>query len=120
LLRRPQRASLCAVTTNETTTNWRQATSELGLDPDEVRRVSERYDMHRDYNLKQNAEVLPLDRWYKWYRMEKLSEGHGMIQPPAQGCSISGAADSDVPTGEVVSEAAFLRLLELYRAGQPG
>jgi len=97
------------------TADWQAEAREIGLDPDEIRRVSDRYDMYASYTASQDAEVLPLDRWYKWYRIEKLSEGHGMIQPPAQGCSVSADAPGDLPSGEVVSEKAFLQLLTLYR-----
>lgn len=78
--------------------------------------MSRRYDMYRDYNQQQGTEMLELGRWYKWYRVEKLSEGHAMLRPPEQGCSIQpdGAApDQDAP---VVSEHEFLALLENYRA----
>jgi len=101
-----------------TAPQWLIDAKSLGLDPDEIRRVSERYDMHRDYNTKLEAEVLPLERWYRWYRIEKISEGHGMIQPPAQGCSVSEAAPAELPAGDVVSESRFLALLELYREWQ--
>lgn len=69
--------------------------------------------MYERYTSAQNAEVLPLARWYKWYRVEKLSDGHALLTPPAAGCSVG--ADTATP-GPVVSEADFLQLLELYRS----
>jgi len=94
---------------------WLLDAKTLGLDPDELRRVSERYDMHCSYNAEMGAEILPIERWYHWYRIEKVSEGHGMSQPPAQGCSVSEAAPAELPAGEVVSEQDFLRLLLSFR-----
>ena len=95
--------------------NWRQRCGELGLDPQEVKSVSKRYDMYHEYTRTRSAELLDLERWYKWYRIEKLSEGHAMLTPPEPGCSVS--SDLGAPTeGEgVVSEADFLQLLRLYR-----
>jgi hypothetical protein len=92
--------------------NWRQLCTELGLDAQEVKNVSKRYDMYKRYNDEQGGDTLPLERWYKWYRVEKLSEGHAMLAPPAEGCSIDPDAG---PQGPVVSEADFLALLLLYR-----
>jgi len=92
--------------------NWRAACTALGLDPQEVKSVSGRYDMYKRYTDEHGSETLDLPRWYKWYRVEKISEGHGMLTPPAQDCSISPDAES---SGPVVSELDFLQLLELYR-----
>ena len=74
--------------------------------------MSSRYDMYSEYTDGQGAESLDLPRWYKWYRVEKLSEGHAMATPPVQGCSIE--AGTEAP-GPVVSEAEFLAILELFR-----
>lgn len=95
---------------------WRIRCTELGLDPQEVKAVSGRYDMYARYTSSQGSEVLPLDRWYKWYRVEKLSEGHAMLTPPVAGCSVG--ADT-MPAGPVVGESDFLQLLELYRSRGP-
>jgi hypothetical protein len=94
-------------------TNWRARCRELGLDPQEVKAVSARFDMYRDYTEKQGAEVLELPRWYKWYRVEKLSEGHAMQTPPVQGCSVGPETE---PQGPVIGEQEFLDLLLAYRA----
>ena len=92
--------------------HWRDRCAELGLDPQEVKAVSSRYDMYRKYTDAQGGDTLPLPRWYKWYRVEKLSEGHAMRTPPEVGCSITTAAPA---AGAVVSEGDFLQLLEAYR-----
>jgi len=93
---------------------WREKSLSYGLDPEEVPRVFSRYAMHKSYNEKMGAEVLPLANWYKWYRIEKLSEGHAMTQAPAEGCSVSEAAPGQIPTGPLATERQFLDLLELY------
>jgi len=91
---------------------WRQRCAELGLDTQEVKSVSGRYDMYQRYTDAQGGNTLPLPRWYKWYRVEKLSEGHAMLAPPVAGCSVGPETG---PQGPVVSEADFLALLQLYR-----
>ena len=93
--------------------DWRQQCQLLGLDPLEVKKVSSRYDMYKNYTEKQTGEFLALERWYKWYRIEKLSEGHASRTPPADGCSVG--PDSDGDAEPVISEAAFLTLLKLFR-----
>jgi hypothetical protein len=97
---------------NDMTPSWRQRCAELGLDPQEVKSVSSRYEMYRRYTDAQGGNTLPLDRWYKWYRVEKLSEGHAMLAPPVAGCSVGPETGSQ---GPVVSEVDFLALLQLYR-----
>jgi len=99
---------------NETTQDWRAQCAALGLDPQDVKNVSGRYDMHVQYNSEHGASVLPLQRWYKWYRVEKLSEGHAMLQPPPSGCSI-GPDSNQAEAAQIVGEQEFLQLLELYR-----
>ena len=99
---------------NSQPSQWRQSARALGLDPQELKSVSSRYDLYKDYtDAQEGAETLDLPRWYKWYRVEKLSEGHAMTTPPAEGCSIG--PDSS-PQGPVISEAEFLQLLQQYRA----
>ena len=94
---------------------WRSRCNALGLDPQEIKSVSQRYDMYRRYTDDQGTEILPLARWYKWYRVEKLSEGHAMLTPPVADCSVGPEVQAD---GPVISEADFLALLRLYR-GEP-
>jgi len=91
---------------------WRERCVELGLDPQEVKSVSKRYDMYRLYTDDQGGDTLPLERWYKWYRVEKLSEGHAMLTPPEQDCSVQAGTER---TGPVISEPDFLQLLVWYR-----
>ncbi len=96
--------------------SWRQRCISLGLEPQEVKSVSSRFDMYKRYTDEQGGDTLPLDRWYKWYRVEKISEGHGMLAPPVEGCSIGPDTNA---SGPVVSETDFLELLQLYRSPTP-
>lgn len=74
--------------------------------------MSQRYDMYREYTDSRAGDALPLERWYQWYRVEKLTEGHAMLTPPEQDCSVQAPAER---TGPVISEEDFLQLLLLYR-----
>jgi len=69
--------------------------------------------MYKTFTDDQGGETLDLPRWYKWYRVEKLSEGHAMLAPPPQACSVGPEIETD---GPIISEPDFLQLLELYRA----
>ena len=93
-------------------TDWRARCRALGLDPQEVKAVSGRYDMYRRYNDARGGDTLELARWYKWYRVEKLSEGHAALTPPDPECSVG---PETAASGPVVSEEEFLALLRLYR-----
>jgi hypothetical protein len=95
--------------------NWRNRCRELGLDVQEVKAVSRRYDMYKSYTDNQGGDTMTLERWYKWYRVEKLSEGHAMLTPPEQACSVGPDIEA---SGPVVSESDFLRLLISYRQTQ--
>jgi hypothetical protein len=97
---------------NDMTPSWRQRCTTLGLDPQEVKSVSSRYDMYKNYTDENGGNTLPLARWYKWYRVEKLSEGHAMLAPPVAGCSVGPETEAQ---GPVISEPDFLALLHLYR-----
>jgi hypothetical protein len=94
--------------------DWETRCTSLGLGADEVRIVSSRYDMYKTYTDAQpGSKSLPLAHWYKWYRVEKLNEGHGMIQPPPSDCSVSADGQANGPP--VIGEADFLEILSLYR-----
>ena len=95
--------------------DWRARCDDLGLDPQQVKAVSQRYDMYSNFTDEQGGDTLPLPRWYKWYRVEKLSEGHAMQAPPDQACSVGPDVHQ---SGNVVSEQDFLRLLQSYRTSR--
>lgn len=98
--------------TNAIDSSWRSRCTEIGLDPFEVRKVSDRYDMYCRFTAGQNSPVLGLSRWYRWYRLEKLADGHAQLTPPAEGCSVQ--ADT-APVAPLVSEQTFLDLLQCCR-----
>jgi len=98
---------------NQNPPAWRNRCIELGLDPQELKSVSSRYDMYKKFTDDNAGNTLPLPRWYKWYRVEKLSEGHAMLSPPVSGCSVGPDTESQ---GPVISEPDFLALLQLYRS----
>lgn len=100
----------------EKSNDWRSLCEQHSLDPDEVRIVAERFDMYTSYTESTAGSALPLERWYKWYRIEKLSEGHAATGAPPAGCSVSADASGRV---EVLGEPEFLRLLQLYRESVP-
>lgn len=91
---------------------WQALCADAGLEEDEVRRVSQRYDQYRCYTEDKGGDPLELPRWYHWYRVEKLSDGHAMATPPAEGCSVDAGVGNG---GPVISEADFLSLLVKYR-----
>ena len=91
---------------------WISLCTRYGLEPDEVRIVSGRYDMYKDYTDSSTSATLPLERWYMWYRIEKLAEGHAAIGGSVAGCSIEPEAAA---REQVLGETEFLQVLELYR-----
>ena len=94
---------------------WISLCAGYGLDADEVRIVSGRYDMYKDYTDSGTSTALPLERWYKWYRIEKLVEGHAAIGGSIAGCSVDPEAAS---RQQVLGEADFLQVLKLYRGAE--
>lgn len=92
----------------DTQNEWITLCKRYGLDAAEVQIVSERYDMYKNYTYTSTGSALPLARWYKWYRIEKLSEGHAAIGD----CSVDPEA---ISRQQVLGEADFLEILELYR-----
>jgi hypothetical protein len=99
-----------------TNSNWRQQCKAIGLDPQEVKSVAKRFAMYKTYTDAQGGNTLELPDWYKWYRVEKLSEGHANLTPPGQGCSIESSTDNPEARSTIVGETEFLALLEAYRA----
>jgi hypothetical protein len=95
--------------------DWRASCDNLGLDHQQLKAVSQRYDMYSSFTDEQGGDKLPLKRWYKWYRVEKLSEGHAMQTPPDQACSVGPDVHQ---SGSVVSEQDFLQLLQSYRTSR--
>ncbi len=91
---------------------WISLCTGYGLEPDEIKIVSGRYDMYKDYTDSGTSATLPLERWYKWYRIEKLDEGHAALGGSVAGCSIEPEAAG---REQVLGETEFLQVHELYR-----
>ncbi len=80
------------------------------ISPDEVRLVFARYAAHRDHQKSGGALALP--QWFRFYRMEKSSEG-AQAGPAPQGCSI----DSDAVNNACIERPSeFLQVLQAYAA----
>jgi hypothetical protein len=88
---------------------WLELCRTEGIDPDEVRLVFSRYEAYRQYTEKL-SQPIPLERWFRFYRIEKSSEGDE-AQPAPSGCSI----DSDAVNNACISRPTeFLAVLEAY------
>lgn len=94
--------------------DWKSQCQEWGIDPEEVRIVSRRYDMYRDYWEGKGREGLPLDRWFSWYHTEKASEAG---DPTASGCSV---APDSVNASTLNHPARFLQVLKRHRDDTTG
>lgn len=89
---------------------WRELCRESGIDPDEVRLVFTRYDAYRKYANSRQAQAITLEQWFRFYRMEKASEGDE-AQPAPSGCSV----DSDAVNNACIKRPAeFLEVLQAY------
>ena len=89
--------------------DWKAQCLEWGIDPDEVRLVSQRYDMYRNYWQGKGRQGLPLERWFNWYRTEKVSEAG---DPAASGCSVDPNSANASTLG---NPALFLKVLRSHR-----
>ncbi len=89
---------------------WLALCREQRIDPDEVRIVFSRYDAYRRYADNGRDSSIDLDQWFKFYRMEKASEGE-QAGPPPSGCSI----DSDAVNNACIKRPGpFLMVLKAF------
>lgn len=96
-----------------TATDWVGACRDEGFDPAEVRLVLGRYRAYQGYYLKgRRGELLPLETWFNWYRMETASEA-GQQAPSPSGCSVDGDARN---RGAIRKPLAFLKVLAQLEA----
>lgn len=98
--------------------DWEGMCRAEGIDPDEVRRVYRRYEAYRRFTESASGEAIGLERWFRFYHLEKTSEGIQAGAPTPGGCS----ADGDVINDACLKRPAeFLRVLIAYgRAGGTG
>jgi hypothetical protein len=92
------------------TADWRAACRAAGLDPPEVELVVDRYRAYRDY-MRGQPGALPLETWFRFYRLEKQSENPDQQGGVISGCSATGEA---TPQNVLNSPAAFLSMLQLH------
>ena len=91
-------------------TRWQALARAHRIDPEEVRLVFDRFDAQRRFHAGGAGEPLELARWFRFYRMEKASEGR-QAGPAPSGCSIDSDAVNDACIERPVE---FLTVLEAY------
>jgi len=94
--------------------DWRDLARQHRIDPDEVRLVYARYDAQRQFHARGRGEPIALAKWFRFYRLEKSSEGR-QAGPAASGCSVDSDAVNDAC---LERPAEFLVVLEAYAAGE--
>ena len=94
--------------------DWQNLCHKTGIDPEEVRLVFTRYDAYRKYTNAQRSPAIALEQWFRFYHMEKASEGDE-AQPAPSGCSV----DSDAVNNACIERPAeFLQVLQAYAGAQ--
>jgi hypothetical protein len=92
------------------TSEWLGLCQEHKVDPEEVRLVYSRYDAYRTYTGKSGGSVIELEQWFRFYHMEKASEGD-QAEPAPSGCSV----DSDAVNNACIKRPAeFFIVLKSY------
>jgi len=96
------------------TPDWRALAQANRIDPAEVELVFERFDAQRQFSAKGRGEPMALDQWFRFYHMEKASEGQ-QASPAPSACSV----DSDAVNNACIERPAeFLAVLEAYLAAE--
>lgn len=104
-----------AATQHQPVAAWRIHCRDLGIDPAEVEMVSDRYRSYRDFMQGRDGE-LPLEGWFRFYRLEKQSESPDQTGGVVSGCSATGEA---VTQNVLSSPAEFLAILKEQLTEQP-
>ncbi|MDJ0927801.1 MAG: hypothetical protein QNJ73_09135 [Gammaproteobacteria bacterium] len=92
--------------------NWQALAATHRIDPVEVQVVHERYAAHRRYAASGQGEPIALADWFRFYHLEKSSEGEQA--GPAPG---SFGADSDTINNACLKRPReFLEVLLAYDA----
>lgn len=99
------------------TQDWEGMCQTAGIDPDEVRLVYARYEAYRRFTEHASGEAIPLERWFRFYHLEKTSEGIQAGAPTPGGCSADGDAVNDACLRR---PAEFLRVLRAYESAPEG
>jgi hypothetical protein len=94
--------------------DWRALAHANRIDPAEVELVFERFDAQRQFAAKGRGEPIALGQWFRFYRMEKASEGQ-QAAPAPSACSV----DSDAVNNACIERPVeFLAVLQAYLAAE--
>lgn len=91
--------------------DWQARCRAAGMDPDEVAMVADRYAAYRRYNAA--AGGLPLEGWFRFYRLEKESELGDNAQGLVSSCSATGEGNAHQ---YLSNPGSFLALVRDYLA----
>ncbi len=94
---------------------WLTLCRETGIDPEEVRLVFSRYDAYRRFTADNQGAAITLDQWFRFYHLEKASDGE-QTGPAPSGCSV----DSDAVNNACIKRPGpFLDVLKAYHEAEP-
>ena len=93
---------------------WLELCRATGIDPQEVRLIYDRYDAYRGFTVKATGSSLPLEQWFRFYHLEKDSEGL-QAGAPVEGCSADGDA---VNNACLRHPGVFLEVMQAYDAAR--
>ncbi len=92
--------------------DWLDLCREERIDPDEVRLVFDRYAVFKKFHEEKQGAEITLDQWFRFYHMEKATEGD-QTGPSPSGCSV----DSDAVNNACIKRPGpFLTIMKAYRA----
>jgi len=94
--------------------NWPELCDLAKIDPNEVRLIYERYDAYKGFTVKRVGESISLEQWFRFYILEKNSEGM-QAGAPVEGCSADGDA---VNNACLKRPGDFLQVLKAYDAAR--
>ena len=92
------------------TDQWQQMCATESIDPREVELIHERYAAYRDFTGQGPGNPISLDQWFRFYHLEKNSEGV-QAGAPVEGCSADGDA---VNQACLERPGVFLAVLKAY------
>jgi len=90
--------------------HWLELCRTTEIDPQEVRLIYDRYDAYRGFTEKNTGSSIPVEQWFRFYHLEKNSEGQ-QAGAPVQGCSADGDA---VNNACLQRPGVFLEVLKAY------
>jgi hypothetical protein len=94
--------------------DWQDLCRKLKVNPEEVRLVFARYDAYRQFNAGGNSDLISIDQWFRFYHMEKASEG-SQTGPEPSGCSVDSGAVNDAC---IKRPDSFIQVLRAYLAAE--